>query len=1417
MAKVISTGRIELVDLNDNRQLQLFVGSSQPRTQIFNKDNNVLSPNWIASKPILTPQLFIAGTSDNVINNAKSINWYESGDSTPIINGSKYTLGTGNKSLTINKNIVADVKLQFDGVNDYARTDNVIVSSPTALTISGWFKKTGHGNNYECVLHHGRDTSVGATSYWLGIDSTDRLTATIGASTGVGWAGGMTSVIVEYDRWYHLCATWDGANVQVYVDGALEKSYALTSYPDILTPTRLGASSDGSSYQYNGVIGETSIWNKHFLQEEVQNVLMKELSGNETGILSLWKLNEEEGTALSDNAGNSDLTISGATWMSQGRSSKTLICETVYNDAETGFDVIARASIDLVAVDSGQKGDKGLTGKSAVMAVLSNDYHGLPTDSSGDNGDYSQAISTMHLFVGGADTSANWTVTATPSTGITGSLTGQTYSITGMSIDTGTVTFLAKRSGYSDISKVFRVAKSKNGTTGATGDAGESATAYWLIGSAEVLVRGTDGAYTPSSFMVTAKTKIGTASPVNYAGKWRIAESTDGVAYTDKYIGSSNEAMKEYTPSANIHSVRVRMYLQNGTTLVDEQIIPIAHQGKKGEAGKGAVNAVAWTPDGNVIKNSENEITAQLDLYEGSEIVQADDYRWYRQNPNSSAGDYANKHIEEIHDGTFAEGSSKWSSSYSGKTVAQTTMGTGATVDGRSVLRIDGSHWLYSLNPIPVETFKTYEMTFKVKQEIDPTSGGSNVYAGVATLDGDYKAITGGAGTHRYFCATASTVTVASGWKEYTGTITGVGDAHNQFREGTKYVRPMFIVNYSAGNGTTLVDEIAFVDVESRNSSQGWETLDIGRENLLLNSGVEKKGSNEFLRYANIAPIIDKYGLIEYTFSFDIKSENSSSDNTTQMYMQNGSGAKYAFGTPIIVVTNEYVRHSLTVKPSIADSTMTESWLAFYGTYNTGNIPSVKNVKIEIGNGSSNIDWTPAWEEQDIEPNDSNMYGRNYRLKSIPYRNRSDTASISQSADYIYSGDESYIYTATTTELKYLRLSHGITFEANTEYVATCYVYDPNLHTGNYTYIDSNTPVLNTKTITNLGGGYYKYVLNFIPSVSGLPTHGVLLYGSMPVGESIHISGIKVEKGRTPTDWIPAPEDNSALYPTIVNGKDNWIYEHYEDADTTKRNIQYDELKSRTPTYKTIKPDGSNLAYNLGDNYIGYLRSSIYVSKAKSFNISFFHDDNANIFVNGVSVYESAYTGATANTTLKLRSGWNTIEFTYKEGTGGDGISQVSPLISTMVDEMNCHYSLPYGSLRGIDGIEGFNTAEIMIPSNAVVNVDAFKCLTDYNSYIYEDMIVVKDVSDPYGIVILGATVFKNGQGESSFTAKLYRDGYEIDENDDRGYTYKWYIYNSDNSQHSTWDTVGYKTGKTIVVHADDITNEGRLVCEVDA
>lgn len=165
---------------------------------------------------------------------------------------------------------------------------------------------------------------------------------------------------------------------------------------------------------------------------------------------------------------------------------------------------------------------------------------------------------------------------------------------------------------------------------------------------------------------------------------------------------------------------------------------------------------------------------------------------------------------------------------------------------------------------------------------------------------------------------------------------------------------------YQAGGTSVLVDEVTIPIIESA------EGLEIGGRNYFKNSDREVTNPAatraEFLNDPNwdMAPIFDAYGVDRfYTISFDLKSAVA---GTIQVYSQNGSGTKYNIGTTNIQATTTYQRYSITFKPTLqANSTETRALLAFYGVYDSGRVPTVKNLMIETGTKAS--DWQPALED----------------------------------------------------------------------------------------------------------------------------------------------------------------------------------------------------------------------------------------------------------------------------------------------------------------------------------------------------------------------------------------------------------------------------------------------------------------------
>ena len=153
-------------------------------------------------------------------------------------------------------------------------------------------------------------------------------------------------------------------------------------------------------------------------------------------------------------------------------------------------------------------------------------------------------------------------------------------------------------------------------------------------------------------------------------------------------------------------------------------------------------------------------------------------------------------------------------------------------------------------------------------------------------------------------------------------------------------------IQLEEGKRSTALDE--YTEVSNTNIDK---KIPIGA-NLMPNSDEEKKAvSHEFLQYVDLAPIFDRYGVDQvYSLSLDMRSADTSQQSSIMVYMQNGSSTKHGFIYRSVNVTTEYQRFKFEgLKPSINSLNEVNSWLSFYGTYNSGNMPHVKNVQLELG------------------------------------------------------------------------------------------------------------------------------------------------------------------------------------------------------------------------------------------------------------------------------------------------------------------------------------------------------------------------------------------------------------------------------------------------------------------------------------
>lgn len=111
---VVASGQITITDLNDTKQLVMYIGASQSKTVVFDGISSY-TPDYSVNNQTLTPQLYVAGDSVDIAKSVSVCKWYYqiNGANTPIeitADTEDYTLTpigeNGLKSLTIKTNLL---------------------------------------------------------------------------------------------------------------------------------------------------------------------------------------------------------------------------------------------------------------------------------------------------------------------------------------------------------------------------------------------------------------------------------------------------------------------------------------------------------------------------------------------------------------------------------------------------------------------------------------------------------------------------------------------------------------------------------------------------------------------------------------------------------------------------------------------------------------------------------------------------------------------------------------------------------------------------------------------------------------------------------------------------------------------------------------------------------------------------------------------------------------------------------------------------------------------------------------------------------------------------------------------------------------------------------------------------------------
>jgi hypothetical protein len=159
--------------------------------------------------------------------------------------------------------------IDLNGVNDYIDCSNdVSLDITDAITLAAWVK-TRDCNNSEDNEY----VAKGDTSYAIKHKSNNNIEFFI-YDSGVWYTAWYDVHVVNFNNvWHHLAGTYDGSELKLYVDGALEATTAhIGSIATTTYNLNIGRNTQYPDRLYNGLIDDVRIYDRALSQAEIVTI-----------------------------------------------------------------------------------------------------------------------------------------------------------------------------------------------------------------------------------------------------------------------------------------------------------------------------------------------------------------------------------------------------------------------------------------------------------------------------------------------------------------------------------------------------------------------------------------------------------------------------------------------------------------------------------------------------------------------------------------------------------------------------------------------------------------------------------------------------------------------------------------------------------------------------------------------------------------------------------------------------------------------------------------------------------------------------------------------------------------------------------------------------------------------------------------
>ena len=224
--------------------------------------------------------------------------------------GADQTVCAGaNVTLTGSQGTTNDHSMTFDGNGDFVQVPYDNSFNVSDLTIESWVY-TGDLNGSQGIFEKG-DINTQYVFFFVAAQLKFRTNHLTGLNT---MSVSTASIGLTPNNWYHLAATYDGANKKIYVDGTLQATYACTgAITNSTVGSVIGAIGGGTShYQFlDGKLDEVRVWNVARTANEIASNYQSNIPPTSPGLIGYWNFEEGSGTTTENLVDNQSATLNG--------------------------------------------------------------------------------------------------------------------------------------------------------------------------------------------------------------------------------------------------------------------------------------------------------------------------------------------------------------------------------------------------------------------------------------------------------------------------------------------------------------------------------------------------------------------------------------------------------------------------------------------------------------------------------------------------------------------------------------------------------------------------------------------------------------------------------------------------------------------------------------------------------------------------------------------------------------------------------------------------------------------------------------------------------------------------------------------------------------------------------------------------